>query len=78
MYSNCNIQFNHNTNVIPITGPNNMLTVLTQGIPTAQKEYVGWSQLKLIALIEILLLVVQFLYFMLDWATFSPSPCWSG
>ena len=36
--SNCHAQFNHNTNVIPITGLCNMLTIMMLGIPTCQES----------------------------------------
>ena len=36
-YSNCNIWFNHNTNLIPITGLYKVLAIMTLGIPSDQK-----------------------------------------
>lgn len=55
-YSNCNIKFNANTNVIPIT----IIYSLSQrwASPVTRKEYEGWRQLKPVALFVILLLVV--------------------
>lgn len=38
------------------------------------EDYMGWSQLKPFALFEILLLVVQFLYSVLDWTPYSLPP----
>lgn len=40
-YSHCNAEFNRNTNVIPITGLCNMITITTLGVPCPQKGIHG-------------------------------------
>ena len=40
-YSNCKREFSHTTNVIPITGACNMLTVRTWGTPGTGEAHVG-------------------------------------
>ena len=40
-YSSCNIHFNHNINVIPITGLYDMVTVMMLGVPSRREGISG-------------------------------------
>ena len=64
-YSNCNVHLDHHAKVIPITGLC-MPTIRMLGIPSSPGRNM-WAKaiLSLFLSSELLLLVVQFLYFML-------------
>lgn len=72
-YSNCNIQFDRHTSVILIPSLCDMLTVMMLGVPSAGKEYVGWSQLKPIAHFEILF-VSCLVFILCVWLTYIYTP----
>lgn len=57
-YSECNAQFNDNSNVIPLPGIYKMLIITIFLFQIIRKEYMDRSQLKVIGVFEILLLVV--------------------
>lgn len=73
-YSNCNISLDHCAKVIAITGLY-LPTVRMLGIPSSLRRNM-WDKASSSLLLSsgFLLLVVQFLYFVLGWATYTPFP----
>jgi len=71
-YSSCSVHVSHHAPVIPIAGLY-VPAVRTLDIPSSRNMWAKASSSLLLSS-ELLLLVVQFLYFTLGWATYIPLP----